>query len=174
MIGSIVGAGLSAVGSIFGGISASKAMKKVKKNLEAQKQANRDWYDRRYNEDATQRADAQRILSLTEESIRNRNRQAAGAQAVMGGTEESVAAAKAANSQTLANATAQIAANGDNRKDMIEQTYLQRDSSLNDALNNIEINKAQAISSAVQGVAQAGSGLAQAWSGQSNANTNTK
>lgn len=174
MIGSIVGAGLSAVGSIFGGISASKAMKKVKKNLEAQKQANRDWYDRRYNEDATQRADAQRILSLTEESIRNRNRQAAGAQAVMGGTEESVAAAKAANSQALANATAQIAANGDNRKDMIEQTYLQRDSSLNDALNNIEIGKAQAISSAVQGVAQAGSGLAQAWSGQSNANTNTK
>lgn len=174
MIGSIVGAGLSAVGSIFGGISASKAMKKVKKNLEAQKQANRDWYDRRYNEDATQRADAQRILSLTEESIRNRNRQAAGAQAVMGGTEESVAAAKAANSQALANATAQIAANGANRKDMVEQTYQQRDSSLNDALNNIEIGKAQAISSAVQGVAQAGSGLAQAWSGQSNAKTNTK
>ncbi|MDD5838679.1 MAG: hypothetical protein PUC94_01310 [Bacteroidales bacterium] len=174
MIGSIIGAGLSAVGSIFGGISASKAMKKVKKNLEAQKQANRDWYDRRYNEDATQRADAQRILSLTEESIRNRNRQAAGAQAVMGGTEESVAASKAANSQALANATAQIAANGDNRKDMVEQTYLQRDSSLNDALNNVEIGKAQAISSAVQGVAQAGSGLAQAWSGQSNAKTNTK
>ena len=174
MIGSIVGAGLSAVGSIFGGISASKAMKKVKKNLEAQKQANRDWSDRRFNEDATQRADAQRILSLTEESIRNRNRQAAGAQAVMGGTEESVAAAKAANSQALANATAQIAANGANRKDMVEQTYLQRDSSLNDALNNVEIGKAQAISSAVQGVAQAGSGLAQAWSGQSNANTNTK
>ena len=174
MIGSIVGAGLSAVGSIFGGISASKAMKKVKKNLEAQKQANRDWYDRRFNEDATQRADAQRILSLTEESIRNRNRQAAGAQAVMGGTEESVASAKAAYSQSLANATSQIAANGANRKDMVEQTYLQRDSSLNDALNNVEIGKAQAISSAVQGVAQAGSGLAQAWSGQSNANTNTK
>ena len=54
MIGSLVGAGLSAVGSIFGGISASKAMKKVKKNLQAQKQANKDWYDRRYNEDATQ------------------------------------------------------------------------------------------------------------------------
>ena len=101
MIGSLVGAGLSAVGSIFGGISASKAMKKVKKNLQQQKQANQDWYDRRYNEDATQRADAQRILTKTEESIRNRNRQAAGAQAVMGGTEESVAAAKAANNQAL-------------------------------------------------------------------------
>lgn len=123
MFGSLVGAGLSAVGGIFGGISASKAMKKVKKNLQAQKQANQNWYDRRYNEDATQRADAQRILTRTEESILNRNRQAAGAQAVMGGTEESVAAAKAANNAALAEAASQIAVNGEARKDRIEQTY---------------------------------------------------
>lgn len=163
MIGSLVGAGLSAVGSIFGGISASKAMKKVKKNLQALKQANQDWYDRRYNEDATQRADAQRILTKTEESIKNRNRQAAGAQAVMGGTEESVAAAKAANNQALADATSQIAVNAEARKDQIEQTYQQKDAQINDALNNLEINKAQAISSAVQGVAQAGAGIAGAF-----------
>ena len=163
MIGSLVGAGLSAVGSIFGGISASKAMKKVKKNLQAQKQANQDWYDRRYNEDATQRADAQRILTMTEESIKNRNLQAAGAQAVMGGTEESVAATKAANNQALADATSQIAVNAEARKDQIEQTYQQKDAQINDALNNLEINKAQAISSAVQGVAQAGAGIAGAF-----------
>lgn len=163
MIGSLIGAGLSAVGSIFGGISASKAMKKVKKNLQAQKQANQDWYDRRYNEDATQRADAQRILTKTEESIKNRNRQAAGAQAVMGGTEESVAAAKAANNQALADATSQIAVNAEARKDQIEQTYQQKDAQINDALNNLEINKAQAISSAVQGVTQAGAGIAGAF-----------
>lgn len=163
MIGSLVGAGLSAVGSVFGGISASKAMKKVKKNLESQKQANQDWYDRRYNEDATQRADAQRILTKTEEMIKNRNKQAAGAQAVMGGTEESVAAAKAANNQALADATSQIAVNADARKDQIEQTYQQKDAQLQDALNNMEINKAQAISSAVQGVAQAGAGIAGAF-----------
>lgn len=163
MIGSLVGAGLSAVGSIFGGISASKAMKKVKKNLQAQKQANQNWYDRRYNEDATQRADAQRILTMTEESIKNRNRQAAGVQAVMGGTEESVAAAKAANNQALADATSQIAANAEARKDQIEQTYQQKDAQINDALNNLETNKAQAISSAVQGMAQAGAGNAGAF-----------
>lgn len=163
MVGSLVGAGLSAVGSIFGGISASKAMKKVKKNLQSQKQANQDWYDRRYNEDVTQRADAQRILTKTEESIRNRNRQAAGTQAVMGGTEESVAAAKAANNQALAEAASQIAVAGDARKDQIEQTFQQRDAQLNDALNNIEINKAHAISSAVQGLSQVGAGMAGAF-----------
>ena len=135
----------------------------MKKNLQAQKEANQNWYDRRYNEDATQRADAQRILTLTEESIRNRNRQAAGAQAVMGGTDESTAAAKAANAQALADATSQIAAGAENRKDQIEQTYQQRDSQINEALNNLEINKAQAISQAVQGVAKAGAGIAGAF-----------
>lgn len=163
MIGSLVGLGLSAVGSIFGGTSASKAMKQVKKNLQAQKQANQDWYDRRYNEDATQRADAQRILTMTEESIKNRNRQAAGAQAVMGGTEESVAAAKAANNQALADAASQIAVNAEARKDQIEQTYQQKDAQINDALNNLDINKAQAISSAGLGMAQAGAGIAGAF-----------
>lgn len=163
LIGSIAGGALGAAGSIFGGISASKAMRRVKKNLQAQKQANQNWYDRRYNEDATQRADAQRILTLTEESIRNRNRQAAGAQAVMGGTDESTAAAKAANAQALADATSQIAAGAENRKDQIEQTYQQRDSQINEALNNLEINKAQAISQAVQGVAKAGAGIAGAF-----------
>lgn len=151
----LIGSAIGAAGSIFGGISASKAMKKVKKNLQEQKRANQDWYDRRYNEDATQRADAQRILTKTEESIRNRNRQAAGAQAVVGGTEESVAAAKAANNQALAEATSQIAVNADARKDQIEQQFQSREAQINDALNNLETQKAQAIGSAVQGVAQA-------------------
>ena len=73
----LIGSAIGAAGSIFGGISASKAMKKIKSNVEAQRQKNQNWYDRRYNEDYTQRADAQRILTQTEESIKNRNRQAA-------------------------------------------------------------------------------------------------
>lgn len=154
---------LGAAGSIFGGISASKAMKKVKNNLQEQQKQNEAWYNRRYNEDATQRADAQAILNRTEESIRNRNRQAAGAQAVMGGTEESVAAAKAANNQALTDAVTNITVNGEARKDRIEQQYQARDAQLNDALNNVEIGKAQAISQAVQGVAQAGAGIAGAF-----------
>lgn len=151
----LIGSAIGAAGSIFGGISASKAIKKMKANVEAQKKANQDWYDRRYNEDATQRADAQAILTKTEESIKNRNKQAAGAAAVMGGTEESVAAAKEANNKALSDATSQIAVNADQRKDAIEQQYQQRDADLNNQLNNLEQQKAQAISQAVQGVTSA-------------------
>lgn len=160
ILGSAIGGSLGIGASIFGGISASKAMKKIKKNLEGQMQENQDWYDRRYNEDATQRADAQRILTMTNENIKQRNQQAAGAQAVMGGTEESVAAAKAANNQTLADATSQIAVNGERRKDQIESQYMQTKADLNDKLNNLEQARAQNTAQAVQGVAQAGSNMA--------------
>lgn len=85
---------------------------------------------------------------MTEESIKNRNRQAAGTQAVMGGTDESTAAAKAANNRALADATAQIAVNGEQRKDQIEQQYLQRDADLQNQLQNLESGKAQAIAGA--------------------------
>lgn len=163
MIGSIIGGAMEIGGSIFGGISASKAMKRVKRNLQAQQQANQNWYDRRYNEDATQRADAQRILTITQDNIRRRNQQAAGAQAVMGGTEESVAATKAANNEALAEATSQIAVNGERRKDAIEQQYRETDSQLQGQLNNLEINKANAIAQAVKGIGAAGAGLAEAF-----------
>lgn len=160
MIGSLIGGAMKIGGSIFGGISASKAMKKVKKNLESQRDENESWYDRRYNEDATQRADAQRILAITQDNIRKRNQAATGAQAVMGGTEESLAAARAANNEALAEATSQIAVNGERRKDAIEQQYKATDADLQNRLNNMEISKANAIAQAVQGVSSAGAGIA--------------
>lgn len=160
IVGSAIGGALGIGASIFGGISASKAMKKVKSNLQSQMHENQDWYNRHINEDATQRADAQRILTMTNENIRQRNKQAAGTQAVMGGTEESVAAAKAANNQALADATSQIAVAGERRKDQVESQYMQTKSELNEKLNNLEQAKAQNTAQAVMGVAQAGSNMA--------------
>lgn len=160
LIGSILGSGMKAVGAIYGGVSASKAMKKLKNNIETQRKKNQDWYDRRYNEDSTQRADAQRILTQTEESIKQRNKQAAGTAAVMGGTDESVAAAKAANNQALADATAQIAAAADARKDSIEATYLHNDNTYENQLNEFEKQKALAVSQALPGIADTASNMA--------------
>lgn len=160
IFGSAIGGALGIGGAIFGGISASKAMKRAKKMVEEQKKENQDWYDRRYNEDSTQRADAQRILTQTNEAIRQRNQAAAGSAAVMGGTEESVAATKAANAQAIADATSQIAVNGERRKDQIESQYLQTKSDLNQQLQNLEIGKANAVSQAVQGMASAGANIA--------------
>ena len=160
MIGAIIGGALKVGSAIAGGITASNSAKKAKANVEEQRQKNQDWYDRRYNEDATQRADAQRILTLTEESIKNRNKQAAGTAAVMGSSNAAVAAQKAANNQALVDATSQIAAQADSRKDKIEQTYMENDNNFVNQLNEIEANKQQQIADAVQQAGEAGSGIA--------------
>lgn len=151
MIGSAVGA----AASIAGGIASAATMKKVKQNIEEQQRKNEDWYNRRYNEDSTQRADAQSILNATLQSIKDRNAQAAGAQAVMGGTDESVAAEKAANNKALSDATAQIAAAGDQRKDAIESQYQARDAQLANQMNDYYKNQAQNIQQATSAMASA-------------------
>ena len=151
----LVGAAIGAAGSILGGLAASKAMKKARQGIERQMRDNQNWYDRRYNEDATQRADAQRLLTATAESIRRRNRGAAGRAAVAGGTEESVAAEKAANASALANATSGIAAQAEARKDAIENQYMAQKQNLQGQLNNLEMQKAQNIGQAIRGVANA-------------------
>ncbi len=160
-VGNIIGSALNLGASIFGGVTASNAMKKAMRNVEQQRNANQNWYDRRYNEDATQRADAQRILSLTEESIKQRNKAAEGAAAVMGGTDESVAAAKAANNRALANATSLIAANADARKDNIEATYRENDDMYVDKLNDYQHRKAEAVSTAVKEAGNAAAKIAE-------------
>jgi hypothetical protein len=162
MIGSIIGAGMQLAGGIIGGINAAKSMKKYRSMLEQSQQDNTNWYNRRYNEDATQRADAQRALTQTEDAIKERYRQAAGTAAVTGGTEESVAATKAASAKTLADATASIAAAGEQRKDNVESTYLSRNNQLNEQIANSYVQQAQQVGSAIQGAASAASGLGSA------------
>ena len=141
MFGAILGGAVSALGGLFGGLGKNEAIEKQKKALEVRKQENQAWHDRYYNEDSTQRADAQRILSLTEDAIKRRNRAAAGRAAVMGGTEESVAATKEANAKLQADAAGQIAAQGEARKDRIEQQYLSRKNELNDKIDGIDGQK---------------------------------
>ena len=74
----------------------------MRNNIKEAQAENETWYNRRYNEDATERADAQRILELTRENIRQRNQAAAGATVMGGATEEAVAAVRAANNEAEA------------------------------------------------------------------------
>ena len=160
MVGSIIGAGIGALGSIFGGLSASSAMKQRRDGVLRLQQENKDWFDRRYNEDALQRADALALLERTKEAVRNRNQRAAGVQAVMGGTDESVAHEREAGNKARADVTTNIAAEGARRKDQIEAQYRAQDAALQGQLNDIERDRANATSEAIKGVASAGANIA--------------
>ena len=160
MLGGIIGGAAGALGGIFGGISKNKMLKKQMAMINEQKRENQDWYDRRYNEDATQRADAQAILTQTADMIRRRNQQSAGAQAVMGGTDESAAAAKEANAKALSDATSQIAVAGAQRKDQIEGQYMERQQQLDETLRNLEGQKQNILDIASNAIGGAANGFA--------------
>ena len=162
-LGSILGGVAGALGGLFGGIGKNKALNGMANSIGAMQSDNQNWYDRRYNEDATQRADAQRILTMTEDAIKRRNRAAAGTAAVMGSTQEAVAAEKEANNKMLADTMSNIAAAGERRKDAIEQQYLARKNALAEQLAGVRAQKKSALDIASDTIGGGASGILSGW-----------
>lgn len=160
MIGALIGAGLGLASSIAGGIANRKARRKQEQMLAQQQRENQAWYDRKYNEDPTKRADTVRLLTQMQEQIKNRNRAAKGRQAVMGGTEDSTTAVKEANNKTLADTTSQIVAANEARKDAIEQQYQQNKRSIQGQQMQMEAEKSADTANVVAGVAGTASNIA--------------
>jgi hypothetical protein len=160
MLGSLIGAGLGVASSIFGGISARKARRKQERMLAQQEKENQAWYDRKYNEDPTKRADTVRLLTQMQEQIKNRNKAARGRQAVMGGTEDSTTAVKEANNKTLADTTSQIVAANESRKDDIESQYQARKNAIQNKRMGLEAEKAAGTASVAAGVAGTAANIA--------------
>lgn len=160
MIGALIGAGLGLASSIAGGIANRKARRKQEQMIAQQQRENQAWYDRKYNEDPTKRADTVRLLTQMQEQIKNRNKAAKGRQAVMGGTEDSTTAVKEANNKTLADTTSQIVAANDARKDNIEQQYMNRKNQLQNQQMSIDAEKAADTANAVAGVAGTAANIA--------------
>lgn len=160
MIGALIGVGLGLASSIAGGIANRKARRKQEQMLAQQQRENQAWYDRRYNEDPTKRADTVRLLTQMQEQIKNRNRAAKGRQAVMGGTEDSTTAVKEANNKTLADTTSQIVAANEARKDAIEQQYQQNKRSIQGQQMQMEAEKSADTANVVAGVAGTAANIA--------------
>lgn len=162
MLGTLIGAGLGLANSIAGGIANRKARQKQEQMIAQQQEENQAWFDRKYNEDPTKRADTVRLLTQMQEQIKNRNKAAKGRQAVMGGTEDSTTAVKEANNKTLADTTSQIVAANDARKDNIENQYRARKSQLQGQQMSLEAEKAADTANAVAGVAGTAANIAAA------------
>lgn len=174
MIGALIGAGLGLASSIAGGIANRKARKKQEQLLAQQQRDNQAWYERKYNEDPTKRADTVRLLTQMQEQIKNRNRAAKGRQAVMGGTEDSTTAVKEANNKTLADTTSQIVAANEARKDAIEQQYMNRKNQLQNQQMGIEAEKSADTANVADGVAGTAANIAATIDSGSGNNKNPK
>lgn len=123
MIGTAITAGVGVIGSLIGSAAKARAAKKQRAIIDQQLKDNENWYQRRFNEDSTQRADAQNALRIMRQAMDERTKRAAATGVVAGASDESIAVQKAAANNALGNTVANIVAAGDARKDAIEQQY---------------------------------------------------
>lgn len=159
MIGAIVGAASSLASGIAGGIKARKAARKANAVLDKQAKENEDWFNRRYNEDYTQSAEAQAALTKARELADEQYRKASGTAAVVGATDESVAQAKKAAGEVISDTASGIATNATARKDAVESQYLNTKNNIsNQRLSIYNQQAANATQAANQGL-QAGMSL---------------
>ena len=142
------------IGTVLGGIFTASSKKKQDKMIAKEKEKNEQWYNRRYNEVGTERADAQAALTAMRDAMKERSKAAKGASIVSGGSEESMATEKAAQTAAMAQTISSINAANEQRKDAIESQYLAKDSALVNEQLQAERLKAAQLQQAAQWVEQ--------------------
>lgn len=156
MIGAIIGGALALGGAVANGISGSKARKRQENIIAEQERENKQWYDKNYNEIATERADAVSALTQMREIMADRSKNAAGVSAVIGGGNERVAIEKQAQTDALGDTIANITRAGEARKDAIEGQYMATKNDTRNQRMGVQREKMQNITSASQGMINSG------------------
>ncbi len=160
----IIAAALGAAGSIYGANKAGKdsaaANQAATDEMNAQKLANEQWYQQKMNESYLDSAEAQAALTKAREMAKEQMASARGMQAVMGGTDASIAATQQSVNKMLADTTSGLAAAGTARKDAFDQAYLNRNNELSRQLIDMYGNKAAQSAAAGSGALSSLGGIA--------------
>lgn len=152
----IAGLGLSAGGAVAGGILGVIERAKQRKLLRQKEKENQRWYNRRYNEVGTERANAKKALTAMRDAQEQRVANARGRAAVMGGSSAAVAQEKQAANQALGNTVANINAQAEQQKDGIEKQYLAQQDAIQNARMNMSAQTNANIANAASQAVNAG------------------
>lgn len=146
-------------GAVANGILGAKSAAKQRRMINEQRDKNQAWYDRRYNEVGTERADAKAALTAMRDAQTQRMANAAGRSAVMGGSSNQAAIEKQSANNAIGNTISGINAGAESRKAGIENQYMQQDNKFADALLKNEQQRQQNISGAVTTAGNAAAGM---------------
>lgn len=132
----------------------SRAAREAKEKTDAANAELEAHYTRKANEDPLQRAGAQAMITRTADELRRAGKAAQGRQAVMGGTEASVAATKEAAAKALGQTVTNAAVIGEQARERAEENLI--NVRMNKAVSDAKHEAARA-----QNVAQATAGAGQ-------------
>lgn len=137
---------ISGAASLGSAAISARGSKNANKNAEgvmADQQAKNDaWWQQKQNENYLESAEAQAAIAKAREMAQEQMATARGMQAVMGGTDASVAAAQQSANKMLSDTMSGIAATSTARKDAAEQQYLAQNNALAQQLISTYQNKA--------------------------------
>ena len=148
-------AGASLASSLIGGLSASSAAKDAEERQRLQEAKEDAWYRRKYNENYLDTAAGQALVNRAREYAKENWKRAAGAQAVGGGTDASVAMAKEAGNKMMGDTLSNIAVADQQRKENVDNQHQQAQEKFAQMDINREMQRAQNITQASQGASNA-------------------
>lgn len=121
------GYGVKATGSIFGNIFSSRAARRtnadINDQLNGQERRATSEFESQYYADPSQLLSNQMALTNMQKYLQEQRKSRAAANAVTGGSEESVAAAKAVDNETVGNTAASMAASTEARRNALRDQY---------------------------------------------------
>lgn len=151
---------MSAASVGIGAAQNASNARKQQQNLDAEKAANEAYRSRYYFEDPLARAGARRMMQQQMENVQRLNRSAAGTRAVVGGTEESVAATQQAGANALAETAGNIVQQSDARKDRVDENYMGVRKQLAAHQQEMDVTKANNVATSVKGALQTAGNIA--------------
>lgn len=160
MIGALIGAGLSAVSSIAGGIAARKERDKARRMMQQQLRENQASFNTQYYSDPTKKGDTIRLLTELDKRLKQRSQAARGTKEMMGGIDDSLAEVERYNNEARTDTIGNLVAVNENRKDIIRNNYENRKAAIQGQIIQDQYNQANDIASTVKGVAQVGANVA--------------
>ena len=120
------------------------------------------WYDKEYNANYLDRADARASLAATRDILADRYKAAEGSAAVTGATDESLARQKAAANEVLADVTSNLAQSAEAHKEAVRANYENQQEAYRKEKVGVNNQKANATVQAAQGLAQSAQSLGDA------------
>ena len=163
MIGSIVSAvigGAVQIGStIYGQKKSAEQNAEAQRELDLRRTENKEWYNRKMNEDYLSRSDVQNTLRKQRELLQEQYKRSRATNVVAGGTDESLALQQREANRVLGETTAEIASHASAYKDSIEQQYRNAETQLSQQQQQIYGQQADATAKAAGRAAATGSQL---------------
>lgn len=117
MVASLVGLGIAGLSAAIGAAQSAKQSEQAEQEMTAERNRQRAWYNRKYNEDYTSRTDMQQLFAKQRDVLNEQYKRARGASSVVGASDSFLAAQKQANAIAAANAMSDVAAAAAGYKD---------------------------------------------------------